>query len=137
MVIFESGLSHRVFSSRLDPDHPVDHDALTLGLTKAAALVLYAYFGMKVMALAHGNHWNLLNTGYGAWFLVELIGFVALPCIALCPGLQAAGTRGWLDSRRALTAIGIVLNRLNVSIIAFNWQLPVEERYFPIGWRSL
>ena len=30
-----------------------------------------------------------------------------------------------------ITVVGIVLNRLNVSIIAFNWQLPAEQRYFP------
>ena len=130
MVIFESGLSHRVFSSRLDPQHPADHDALTLGLTKAAALVLYAYFGMKVMALAHGNHWSLLNTGYGAWFLVELIGFVALPCTLFARAYRQRDAR-LARFTAALTAIGIVLNRLNVSIIAFNWQLPIEERYVP------
>ena len=27
--------------------------------------------------------------------------------------------------------IGIVLNRLNVSVIAFNWHLPAAERYVP------
>jgi Ni/Fe-hydrogenase subunit HybB-like protein len=27
--------------------------------------------------------------------------------------------------------LGIVLNRLNVSLIAFNWHLPADERYFP------
>jgi Ni/Fe-hydrogenase subunit HybB-like protein len=30
-----------------------------------------------------------------------------------------------------LTVIGVVLNRLNVSLIAFNWHLPSSERYFP------
>ncbi|MCP3873121.1 MAG: hypothetical protein GY699_08205, partial [Desulfobacteraceae bacterium] len=27
--------------------------------------------------------------------------------------------------------LGIVLNRLNVSLIAFNWHLPSADRYFP------
>jgi hypothetical protein len=30
-----------------------------------------------------------------------------------------------------LTVIGIIVNRLNVSIVAFNWYLPLEERYIP------
>ena len=30
-----------------------------------------------------------------------------------------------------LTVLGIVLNRLNICVIAFNWQLPQAERYFP------
>ena len=29
------------------------------------------------------------------------------------------------------TVLGIVLNRLNISLIAFNWQLPSAERYVP------
>ncbi len=130
MVIFESGLSHRVFHDRFDPEHPVDHDALTLGLAKAAALVLFAYFAMKLIGLSHGNHWALLNTPYGYWFLVELLGFVMLPCILYTWAYRqrnaslARATGLW-------TVIGIILNRLNVSIIAFNWQLPFEQRYIP------
>jgi len=27
--------------------------------------------------------------------------------------------------------LGIILNRFNVSIVAFNWQLPSSQRYFP------
>jgi hypothetical protein len=27
--------------------------------------------------------------------------------------------------------LGIVLNRLNVSLIAFNWHLPAADRYVP------
>jgi len=26
---------------------------------------------------------------------------------------------------------GIILNRFNVSMVAFNWQLPADQRYFP------
>jgi len=29
------------------------------------------------------------------------------------------------------TVLGIILNRLNVGLIAFNWHLPSSERYFP------
>ena len=130
MVIFESGLSHRVFRDKLDPDHPVDHDALTLGLAKAAALVLFAYFGMKTIGLTHGNHWALLNTGYGHWFLIEVLGFVLLPCFLFTSAVRRRNAT-LARFAAALAAIGIIVNRLNVSIIAFNWQLPSEQRYFP------
>ena len=33
-------------------------------------------------------------------------------------------TAGW-------TVLGIVINRLNISLIAFNYHLPSSERYFP------
>jgi Ni/Fe-hydrogenase subunit HybB-like protein len=135
MVIFESGLSHRIFHNRLDPDEPVDHDGLTLGLTKAAALVLFAYFAMKLIGVAHGGHWDLLNTPYGHWFLVELLGFILLPCVLFTWAYRERNARlaRWAAF---LTVIGIVLNRLNVSIIAFNWQLPASERYIP-SWMEI
>ena len=44
------------------------------------SLVLFGYFAAKVLGVAHGNHWHLLADGYGAWFLVEMLGFVLLPC---------------------------------------------------------
>ena len=31
----------------------------------------------------------------------------------------------------ALTVLGIVVNRLNICLICFNWQLPLAERYYP------
>lgn len=34
------------------------------------------------------------------------------------------------------TVLGIVLNRLNVSLVAFNWQLPADQRYFP-SWMEI
>ncbi|MFC1707884.1 NrfD/PsrC family molybdoenzyme membrane anchor subunit [Planctomycetota bacterium] len=130
MVIFESALSHRVFRSRLDPDHPFDLDELTVGLGKAAALVLFAYFGMKLIGLAHGNQWALLNTGYGYWYLVELLGFILLPCVLFSAGVKRRNAP-LIRFMGFWTVLGVVLNRLNVSIIAFNWELPSELRYVP------
>jgi len=35
---------------------------------------------IKVIGIAVDNNWNYLTTGYGLWYLVGLLGFVALPC---------------------------------------------------------
>ena len=35
-----------------------------------------------------------------------------------------------------LTVLGIVLNRFNVSLVAFNWQLAPADRYFP-SWMEI
>ena len=74
----------------------------------------------------------------GIWFLVEILGFVLLPCILY---LVAYRERWPKLTRFAafITVLGIILNRLNVSVIAFNWQLP-EKGYFPAWtefWISL
>jgi Ni/Fe-hydrogenase subunit HybB-like protein len=61
---------------------------------------------------------------------VELLGFVALPCFMYAVGVREGNVR-LIRLTAALTVLGIVVNRFNVSMIAFNWHLPSTERYFP------
>jgi Ni/Fe-hydrogenase subunit HybB-like protein len=130
MVIFESSLSHRYFADKMDETHLRENEGVTLGFGKAASMVLAGYFIIKVMGVAGGDHWRLLGTPYGLWFLVELLGFVALPSLLYAVGVRNRDltlirwTAGW-------TVLGIVVNRLNISLVAFNWQLPSSQRYFP------
>ena len=130
MVIMEGGISHRAFHDKMSPTYLEEHDPLTLGFGRAASLVLAGYFTIKMVGLAADNHWHLLATGYGMWYLFEIIGFVLLPCFLYAVGARDKNLKliRWTS---ALTVLGIVLNRLNVSIIAFNWHLPASERYFP------
>jgi Ni/Fe-hydrogenase subunit HybB-like protein len=130
MVIFESTLSHRYFGDKMDQTHLDENPAVTLGFGKAAALVLAGYFIIKVMGIAAGNHWHLLGTPYGHWFLVELVGFVALPCFFYAVGVRNKDIK-MIKWTAVWAVLGIVVNRFNVSLIAFNWQLPVGRRYFP------
>ena len=135
MVIFEGTLSHKALHHKMDATYLKEHPPLVLGFAKAAALVLFGYFSVKVVGIAAGNHWHLLTTPYGIWFLVELLGFVALPCF-----LYAIGSRnkdmGLIKFTAIWTVFGIVLNRLNISMIAYNWHLPLEERYIP-SWMEI
>jgi len=134
MVIVESTLSHRIFRNQIDPRRHVDLDAITLGLGKAASVVLFTYFFLKLLGVADGDHWDLLNTPFGHWFLVELLGFVLLPCFLFAHGVREGNVR-IVRATAILTVIGIVLNRLNVSLIAFNWDVP--DRYVPSGMEVL
>jgi Ni/Fe-hydrogenase subunit HybB-like protein len=130
MVIFESTLSHHYFHDRLDEAHKAGHDDLALGFGKAAAWVLAGYFVIKVIGVAVDNNWHYLATGYGAWFLVEIIGFVALPALFYGIGVREKNTK-IIRWTAAWAVLGIILNRFNVSMIAFNYRLPAAERYFP------
>ena len=130
MVIFESTMSHRFFHDKMDATHLAESHGVTLGFGKAASLVLVGYFMIKIMGIAGGNHWHLLNTPYGHWYLVEIIGFVIFPCFFYAMGVRNKDVK-LIKWTSVWTILGIILNRLNVSLIAFNWQLPVERRYFP------
>jgi Ni/Fe-hydrogenase subunit HybB-like protein len=131
MVIVESSISHKVFASKIN--HHVDADKLTVGLGKAGAIVMFAYFFLKLQGVTESHSWHLLKTGWGAWFLVEVLGFVLLPSLLYAYGgrnrnANVVRVAGWIS------VFGIILNRLNVSVIAFNWNAPV--RYVP-SWMEV
>ncbi len=134
MVIFEGSLSHRVFSDQVEISHE-QFDRITLGLGKGAAVALATYFCIKVIGVAQGDHWNLLGTPLGFWFLLEILGFVLLPCILYAVAVRERRPT-MVRWTAFLTVVGIVVNRLNVSVIAFNWQLPSDQRYVP-SWMEL
>jgi len=135
MVIFESSLSHKYFAHQLGETAHKEHEELVLGFGKAAALVLFGYFGIKLIGVAAGNHWNLLLTPYGLWFLLEMLGFVLLPCFLYAFGYRERDVK-LIKAAAVVAILGIVLNRFNVSLIAFNWHLPLHERYFP-SWKEI
>ncbi|MCK5784433.1 MAG: polysulfide reductase NrfD, partial [Desulfobacterales bacterium] len=135
MVIFEGTLSHRAFHHKMDETYLAEHNPLVLGYAKAASLVLFGYFVIKLMGVAAGNHWYLLSTPYGIWFLVEVLGFVALPCFLFAIGARDKNLN-LIKFTAVWSVIGIVLNRLNVCMIAFNWHLPLNERYIP-NWMEV
>ena len=128
MVIFESMMTHRVFSHQINHRDHHNFDRLTIGLGKAAAMVLAGYFCLKIIGVAHGYHWNLLNTPYGYWFLFEILGFVLAPCLLFVLAVRHSSA-SWVRVAGIWTVLGIILNRVNVSVIAFNWN--IEDQYIP------
>jgi Ni/Fe-hydrogenase subunit HybB-like protein len=133
MVIFESGISHRLFHDRTDPERPVDLDRIVLGLARGAAVVLFAYVFLRLQGLADGENWHWLRTGWGALWLVEVGGFALLPSLMFAYGSRHGRVK--LVRAAAIVAVlGVVLNRVDVSIIAFNWKQPFT--YIP-SWMEL
>lgn len=130
MVIFESTLSYRFFKNKMDDVHLKEKNDVTLGFGKAASFVLAGYFIIKVFGISSGNNWHYLGTGYGFWYLVELLGFVALPCFLYAIGVRDKNLP-LIKWTSALAVLGIVVNRFNVCLVAFNWHLPSSERYLP------
>lgn len=130
MVIFESTLSYRFFKHKMDEIHMQEKNDITLGFGKAASFVLAGYFIIKIFGLSSSNNWHYLKTDYGIWYLVELLGFVALPSFLYAIGVRVKSLN-LIKWTSVLAILGIILNRFNVCLIAFNWHLPSSERYFP------
>lgn len=128
MVIFEGSISHKVFKHRLSTKIKSSHDDIVLGMAKICAGAMFVYFFLKVLVFIHEHHWSYLNTTWGYWFLVEIIGFVLIPFRLFTHAVKYKNI-AVVKIASGMTLIGIVLNRLNTSVIAYNWQ--VVERYIP------
>jgi len=129
MVIVEGMISHRAFHHQVQitDEH---FQRINIGLAKGAAVALATYFAVKVVGLAMEDEWHLLLTGWGGWYLVEMLGFVLLPCLLFA---MAYRERRVLLARLAavITVIGVMLNRFNVTFVVFNWDGAPGERYVP------
>jgi Ni/Fe-hydrogenase subunit HybB-like protein len=135
MVIFEGTISHKVFGDQLDHEEHLAFRNITIGLGKACAGALFVYFFMKVLILIHGRQWALLATPMGTWYLVELIGFVLLPCFLFLHGVRYQ-TLTVVRVAAILSMLGIIINRLNYSVIAYKWYVPLNQRYIP-SWMEI
>jgi len=132
MIIVEGTISHRVLKDRVAVDHR-RFEEIILGLAKGAAITMFAYYFFKLLVFLHEGHWTYLGTGWGLLFLVEVIGLVLVPCFLFAFGYRNRSL-GMIRAAAVLTLLGVVLNRLNVSIIAFNWTAPVH--YYP-SWMEI
>jgi len=126
----------RYLRNRCDREFIVGTPAFTVSLGKGAALAMYIYFALKVLALAQDNRWSLLLTNFGYWYLLELIGFVAAPMILLTIGVRSTNL-GLIRFAALFAAIGVVLNRVNVNLIAYNWHLPDHFTHIIPPWPEL
>ena len=94
---------------------------------------MFVYIFLQGLLFIHERRWLYIDSPMGFWYLTELIGLVLIPCIFFMHGLQREST---LSIRIAaiLSIVGVILNRLNVSIIAFRWYTPA--RYIP-SWMEV
>jgi Ni/Fe-hydrogenase subunit HybB-like protein len=129
MVILIGLLCKRVWSHKMEISRE-KLDRLTVGLGKGAAIAMAAYFAVKVMDVALNDTWHYIFTSLGLWYLLEILGFVLLPLFLYAFGYRERRP-GLIRFSAVLAVLGVIVNRLNVSVIAFNWQLPMEQRYFP------
>jgi Ni/Fe-hydrogenase subunit HybB-like protein len=133
MVIVESSISHKVFASMFEGQH-VDVDKLTIGLGKAGAVVMFAYFFLKLQGVIDNHAVSEIGKGfYGKWWLVEMLGFVLLPSLLYAWGARNRRAQP-VRVAAAIAVVGIIVNRLNISLVAYNYNQAV--RYWP-SWMEV
>jgi Ni/Fe-hydrogenase subunit HybB-like protein len=133
MVIFEGSITHKVFFNQISEKNHRSQKGIVLGLAKICAGTMFAYFFMQLLVFIHGKHWDLLTTPMGYWFILELIGFVLLPMLLFVYGYKK-NSIFMVKIAAIVTMIGIIINRLNVTVIGFRWDAAI--RYIPT-WMEL
>lgn len=132
MLIVVSTLTKWFMRWRCDENYLTNLSKLTLGLAKGASLALITYLVIKIIGIAHDNDWQYLATGWGGWFMFEMVVGVILPLIVFTMAVRNSNAS--LARFGAFLAVfGLALNRLNTALITFNWQLYQEIPH----WREV
>ncbi len=124
MVIFESMLAARSFRLPRETD-------LLASLARFTPMLLGLYLAVKAVDLTLRQAWGHLATGSfeATMFMVEVGAGVALPLVLLAVPRIRRSEAG-LFSAATLVIAGVVLNRVNVFLVAYRPNLPAE-RYIP------
>jgi Ni/Fe-hydrogenase subunit HybB-like protein len=133
MVIFEGTLTHKIFHHRVGRALHASHDSIVVSLGRICGATMFVYLFVQLIVFVHGHRLPYLTTGYGAWYLFEMLGLVAIPAVLFILGNRHANLR-LIRTAAVLTLVGIIVNRLNVSVIGFRWDAAV--RYIP-SWMEI
>jgi Ni/Fe-hydrogenase subunit HybB-like protein len=132
MVITVSTIASKMMTWRGDERFHKSLERCQISLAKGACMGIATYITIKLIGIAHDNKWSYLDTGWGQWFMFEIILGFMLPLVLMTYGAQAKKI-GIVRFGALMTVLGVVLNRVNTAMITFNWKLP--EREIP-PWRE-
>jgi len=128
LVIIMEMINQRVFRKNMLYTYKSSHKPIMISLARICGVTMFVYFFISVLVFIHGKNLTYLNTFWGYWYLLEAVGFVLIPCICF---IYAYRHNNLSLTRIAafITAAGIILNRLNISTIAFRWY--ANDLQFP------
>lgn len=76
-----------------------------------------------------------LFTGYGVWWLIEMLFFILLPSLLYAKGSREKNIA--LCQFASVNAVlGIVLNRFTICMIAYNWRFRSRTATSPASPKS-
>jgi len=130
MVIFESILASRSF--KLKPELPV-----LSSIARYTPVILLVYLAMKVTDISIREVWPFAFEGSTEalmWWLEMILGVVA-PILILLSNKLRHSVAG-LFTGASLVILGVVLNRINVFLVAYQ-PLYQEKAYFPTIWEIM
>ena len=95
---------------------------------------MFAYFFLQLLVFIHGKRWDYLGYSNGLLVSARNDGICSLPDAAFLLQLPEAKYPADQNSCSNLTMLGVILNRLNVTVIGFRWDAAVH--YVP-SWMEI
>jgi Ni/Fe-hydrogenase subunit HybB-like protein len=120
LVIILESIGRGVFKEHMSSSHRTAHRPVLISLARVCSISMFVYLFMTMLVFIHGKDYNSFGGGWGAWYAVEVIGFVLLPCMLFLMGYKRANLT-MIRVAAAMSIVGIILNRLNISTISYNW----------------
>ncbi|MCF6187095.1 MAG: polysulfide reductase [Desulfobulbaceae bacterium] len=136
MVIVSSALCKWTMKWRADDRFLGSVDNLTIGLGKGCSYAMITYLVIKIVAIAHDQEWAYLLTGWGQYYLLELGIGVVLPMFMFAVAVKNRWA-GMVRLAALISVLGIIWNRLNTSMISFNWNLYPEIPHWKEVWITI
>lgn len=120
LVIILETISQRAFRKTMSFNHKSSHRNIIISLARVCSLTLFVYLAMLALVFLNSKNYSYLSTGWGYWYLLEVIGFVMIPCILFMFGYSFRNLF-LIRTAAVVSILGIILNRLNVSTFTFKW----------------
>lgn len=133
MVILEGSISSKVFRHKLTSEIRFSHHSIMTGLARICAAVMFVYLFLEILKLIDGRLLGQITGAWGMWYLLEIGVLTAVPMILFMIGSQR-GQMGVIRLASVMTILGVVLNRLNISVIAFRPNAAIH--YIP-SWMEI
>jgi len=119
VVVLES-INQRVFKNSMAFVNKSSHPMLMFSLARICSIAMFVYFSMQILVFLSNKNFEYINTSWGSWYLFEIIGFVLIPSMIFLYAYRQLNLK-LVRVAAGLTIVGIILNRLNISTIAFQW----------------
>jgi Ni/Fe-hydrogenase subunit HybB-like protein len=136
MVIFEGAISGKAFAGQMDDEQKASRDEMTMGLARICGGVIFGYVALAIIIAQREGDFAFINSAMGYWWLLEIIGFVAIPGLMFIHGAQKKNVVT-IRAAAVIAMVGILLNRYNSVFLAYNWNLPFAEKYYPSVMEAL
>ena len=120
LVIVLETVGRNVFKNNMSSLHRDSHSNIMISLGRVCSISMFVYLFMTALVFLHGKDLAYMNSGWGAWYLVETMGFVFIPCLMFVIGYRRLNLN-LIRIAAVMAIIGIILNRLNISTFSYHW----------------